>query len=87
MNNRTLSVFEDDSYKKLVYSFNLTKTILTPDTKEFCVMVLKDNNKMMKIRGFDASCGNPPIDKFVKNGQKFLIFLRMNVIKEDKKYY
>jgi len=70
MNNRTISIFEDDSYKKLVYSFNLTKTMLTPDPKEFCVMILKDNNMMMRIRGFDASCGNPPVDQFVEGWKK-----------------
>jgi len=65
MNNRTLSIFEDDSYKKLVFSYNLTRTLLTPDPNEFCVMILKDSNNMTRIRGFDAQCGNPPIDKFV----------------------
>ena len=75
MNNRTLSIFEDDTYEKLVYSFKLEKTSIEADSSEFCTLILTDTQKKIKLRGFDQSCGTPDEDKFVLDWKReFALF-------------
>lgn len=74
MNDRTFSIYEDDTYTKLVYSFLLEKTSLKKE-KEFCEFTLNDNSKTYTLRGFEQSCGSVDENKFVTLwNHEFLLF-------------
>lgn len=79
MNNRTFSIFEDDSYTKLVYSFQLEQTTFERDP-EFCAFTLKNGDSKYTLRGFDQGCGTIDEDKFVKTWLK-----EFNLFKNDCK--
>lgn len=79
MNNRTFSIFEDDSYTKLVFSFQLDETNFERDP-EFCSFTLKNGDTKFTLRGFDQSCGTIDEDKFVKTWQS-----EFNLFKNDCK--
>lgn len=91
LNNRTMSIFEDDSYTNLILSFNLDQTTLERG-KEFCSFVLKDSENKTTIRGFDQSCGSLEEDLFVKSWESdFNLFkneckngLEENLISDSK---
>jgi len=69
LNNRTFSIFDDDTYNKLTASFELEKTNFDAEG-EFCVFSLTDNHKKIMLRGFDQGCGTPEEDKFVSSWSK-----------------
>lgn len=79
MNTNTISIFEDDTYSKLVYSFILDNTNLTVE-KDFCTFSLKDNQNQIILRGFEQSCGSIQENKFVKSWDR-----DFNVFKNDCK--
>ncbi len=62
MNNMTISVFNDDHYQELYYSFNLQKTQFTYSHTQCCFM-LQDNLKKDEFCGYNEYCG--PKDKNV----------------------
>lgn len=69
MNNKTITIYEDDSYNKLVYSFDLLHTRFIAD-KEFCCFVLRDTIQSRKVCGFPQSCGTVESNKFVNDWSK-----------------
>lgn len=66
MNNSTISIYDDDSFNKLVYTFHLQKTNFIME-KEFCCFSLQDTIEKKKLCGFSQSCGTQENNKFVKD--------------------
>jgi hypothetical protein len=57
MNNRTISVFDEDSYDHAVFTFELSQTELTGYEKDACCFNLVSNSKQFTIcGGFGESC-------------------------------
>jgi hypothetical protein len=56
MNNMTISIFNDDHYQELFYSFDLQKSKLII-AKEHCCFRLQDNWQTSKICGYNEYCG------------------------------
>lgn len=69
MNNKTLTIYQDDDYINKDYTFDLQKTMfkLLP---EFCCFELTDNNRQSKFCWFDTSCGDPDLNLFAKTMQR-----------------
>jgi len=65
MNNRTISIFEDDDYNNNLYTFNLEKKTNFLKNKKFCCFNLKDSYKQYIFCGFDSSCGSKTKNVFV----------------------
>ena len=51
MNNMTISIFNDDNYQELNYSYDLARTKLVVDTTKWCCFTLEDN-LILNIKGF-----------------------------------
>jgi len=56
MNNKTISIFKDDTYEDLLYTFNLDGTTFKSDDEK-CCFNLNDNLKTQKICGYKSNCG------------------------------
>jgi hypothetical protein len=61
MNNHTISVFKDDSYEDLAYTFDLKHTKFTTLSKS-CCFDLSDSGKNLKVCSYDSEC-----DKLTNN--------------------
>jgi len=59
LNNRTISLFEDDSYKHAVFTFNLPETDIGLYTKDACCFNLQSGSKQLQVcGGFGSRCTN-----------------------------
>jgi len=59
MNNRTISIFNDDSYANAVFSFDLQKTEISLYEKDTCCFTLSSSNKEFVVcGGFGSRCGS-----------------------------
>ena len=57
MNPMSISIFNDDTYQELFYSFDMHKTKLVV-TKTHCCFILQDSWKKESICGYNEYCGN-----------------------------
>jgi len=55
MNNHTISVFKDDQYEDLAYTFDLQKTTFVIKSRP-CCYVIRDNAKKLEICSYDSEC-------------------------------
>lgn len=55
MNNKTFTIYEDDSYETHMYAFQLSNTNFIKSGKQ-CCFALKDNYKKYDFCGFDSEC-------------------------------
>jgi Thrombospondin type 1 domain len=69
MNNKTLTIYQDDEYINKDYTFDLQHTIFTL-LPEFCCFQLTDKQRSNKYCGFDAGCGDPDLNLFAKGMQQ-----------------
>jgi len=57
MNNMTISIFNDDNYQELNYSYDLARTKLVIDNTKWCCFTLEDNWRKSNICGYKEYCG------------------------------
>jgi len=74
MNNMTISIFNDDNYEQLFYSYILQNTKFV-NSREHCCFNLEDTTKRSKICGYKEFCGpnnrNIWADQWVKDFNLF----------------
>jgi len=75
MNNQTVSVFQDDSYKNRIYTFLFENSIITTDT-EFCCIKLQDSFKIIKLCGYESMCGDRIKNPWSKQWEKDYNFFK-----------
>ena len=74
MNNQTFTIFGDDSYSNVIYSFKLEYSHIM-SMGSFCCFSIKDSHKDFKICGYQAYCGNKLTNNWVEQWKKdFLLF-------------
>jgi len=66
MTNRTLSMYEDDSFKHSIFTFNLQDTTFASYEKDSCCFFALSMDKKFRICGFGDVCGTKADPKFVK---------------------
>lgn len=59
MNNSTITIYNDDSYKDMHYSFDITKCKIILKPKERCCFDLSDHWQKETICGYSEYCGAP----------------------------
>ena len=59
MNTQTISVYKDDGYSNLLFSFNLQNTTFSKHSKEHCCFTLTSLNRQFTLCGFNNNCGTP----------------------------
>ncbi len=57
MNNKTISLFQDDDYSDMLYSYKLENTNYLHSEK-FCCFGLRDNEKESNVCGYPENCGD-----------------------------
>lgn len=67
MNNQTVSIFKDEDYEDLAWTFKLKETQYQADD-DWCCFHLQDLHKNIKLCGYDSNCGkkreNTWVDKW-----------------------
>ena len=86
MNNRTITLFEDENYHKQVFTFNLPQVSFFQSVKDHCCFILRSLNKEYEICGFNTNCGNKENPVFFKSWQNdfFLWQTKCFVSLDDK---
>ncbi len=56
MNNQTVSIFQDDQYEDLLYSYQLEKTQFA-SVQTYCCFAFQDNQKQQTFCGYPENCG------------------------------
>ena len=59
MNTKTISVYKDDGYANMLFSFNLDETVFAKSEKDFCCFMLINANRQFEMCGFNNNCGSP----------------------------
>jgi hypothetical protein len=67
MNNRTITLFNDERYHKHVFTFNLPQVSIYSSIKDPCCFILRSLNQQFEICGFQVDCGNRSNPKFYKS--------------------
>lgn len=58
LNTRTISIFQDDSYKKSGFNLNVKETTLLYDKADACCVQVLSKNKLFRVcGGFGTDCG------------------------------
>jgi len=57
MNTKTISVYKDDGYDNLLFSFNLDGTVFNKSSDDFCCFELTNANREYTMCGFNNNCG------------------------------
>lgn len=65
MTNRTLAMYEDDSFKHALFTFNLADTTLSNYEKDYCCFFAMSMDKKFRICGFEDTCGSKTEPRFV----------------------
>jgi len=75
MNNRTISVFQDDDYSDMLKTFKLRSTSFLHSEK-FCCFGIRDNEKEIRLCGYPENCGElgKPNDWSKKWQDDFVLF-------------
>ena len=68
MNNHTISVFRDDSYEELAYTFDLVKTNFLLEQHPCCYSI-QDQYKNLEVCSYDSEC-NKITNDWVKSWEK-----------------
>jgi len=76
MNNQTFTIFGDDSYTNVIYSFKLEYTNIIRDSK-FCCFKIIDSHKQYSICGYDAYCGDRLNNQWVNQWRKDFDLFRL----------
>jgi hypothetical protein len=75
MNNRTLTIYKDDYYQDIEYTYVLKKTTFIALQNEFCCFKLQDSMRSLKICGYEKNCGDPDKNQWVNQwGNDFTLF-------------
>jgi hypothetical protein len=75
MNNLTLTVFKDDFYQDVEYSYELAKTQFKVLSNDFCCFELQDPMRKLRLCGYEKFCGTPQDNKWVNQwSQDFTLF-------------
>ena len=73
MNNRTITLYEDENYHKQVFTFNLPQVSFYKSIKDHCCFVLRSLNQQYEICGFNTNCGSKENLVFYKSWQNDFI--------------
>ena len=57
MNNRTITVFQDDDYSDMLKTFQLKSSYLM-NSEKFCCFGIRDNEKELRLCGYPENCGD-----------------------------
>jgi len=75
MNNLTFTVYKDDHYQDIQYSYELKKTGFKILNNENCCFELSDSVRSTKMCGYEKNCGNPKLNTWVEQWSKdFTLF-------------
>jgi len=66
INNRTISLFEDNNYDNAVFSYNLQDSTLNPFKDDHCCFFIQSLNKRQKICAL-SDCGSKAEPKFLNS--------------------
>ncbi len=58
MNTKTISVYKDDGYVNLLFSFNLQDAVFSKSDTDYCCFRLTATNRQYTLCGFNNNCGN-----------------------------
>lgn len=67
MNNRTITLYNDERYHKHVFTFNLPQVSIYSSIKDPCCFFLRSLNQQYEICGFQTDCGTRTNPKFYKS--------------------
>lgn len=70
MNNRTFTIYKDDEYQDVEYSYDLTKTAFVIIANQFCCFDVKDSIRSSKICGYEKNCGDVAKNQWVNEWSK-----------------
>lgn len=57
MNTKTISIYKDDGYNNLLFSFNLSDTVFSKSASDYCCFILSNANREYEMCGFNNNCG------------------------------
>jgi len=66
MNTKTISVYKDDGYVNLLFSFNLEDSVFSKNERDHCCFFLTNKNRQFNLCGFNENCGTPEEPVWVK---------------------
>ena len=76
LNNQTFTIYGDDSYSNVIYSFKLEYASFTPSLN-YCCFSVRDSHKQYTFCGYDAYCGshitNPWVNQWKKDFKTFQV--------------
>ena len=67
MTNRTIALYDDDTFDKNVFTFNLQDSNMGPFIDDYCCLVVEALDKRFRVCGFAADCGDKNNPDFVNN--------------------
>jgi len=70
MSNRTIALYEDDTFDKNVFTFNLQDSSMGPYIDDYCCLVVEALDKRFRVCGFSGDCGSKINPEFVNNWLK-----------------
>lgn len=75
MTNRTIALYEDDTFHHNLFTFDIKKLSIANDLKDYCCLIIESLDKHFKVCGFQDSCGTRNEPHFTKNWvQAFNLF-------------
>jgi len=86
MNNRTITLFNDEKYQKHVFTLNLPQVSIYQSARDHCCFVLRSLNKQWEICGFQTNCGTKIDPKFYKSWENDFVLWQTKCFKplDDK---
>ncbi len=88
MNNRTITLYEDETYHKQVFTFNLPQVSFFKSKNDHCCFVLRSLNQQYEICGFNTNCGTKEKPVFYRSWESdfFLWQTKCFVSLNDKEW-
>jgi len=86
MNNRTITLYNDERYHKHVFTFNLPQVSIYNSIKDPCCFFLRSLNQQFEICGFQTDCGTRSDPKFYKSWEHDFVLWQTQCFKplDDK---
>jgi hypothetical protein len=88
MNNRTITLYNDERYHKHVFTFNLPQVSIYSSVKDPCCFILRSLNQQFEICGFQTECGSKANPVFYKSWEHDFVLWQTQCFKplNDKEW-
>lgn len=88
MNNRTITLYNDERYHKHVFTFNLPQVSIYQSVKDHCCFILRALNQQFEICGFQTDCGSKTNPIFYKSWERDFVLWQTKCFKplDDKQW-